>query len=59
MRLFNFENNKVENKRTSSPLTAKHLTRSAAVQSNGQLFPIFFFFVCHDVGWKTTRCVCV
>lgn len=50
MRLFNFENNKVENKRTSSPLTAKHLTRSAAVQSNGQLFPIFFFFVCHDVG---------
>lgn len=43
MRLFNFENNKVENKRTSSPLTAKHLTRSAAVQSNGQLFPIFFF----------------
>lgn len=46
MRLFNFENNKVENKRKTFAfaLTAKHLTRSAAVQSNGHLSVHLHFF---------------
>lgn len=53
MRLFNFENNKVENKRKTFAfaLTAKHLTRSAAVQSNGHLSVHLHFFRCFSQLW--------